>query len=235
MVNAVKQDEFTPAEFIEESLSLFIPPKESDFRAFHTITQAKQQTIIDAALKEFATKGYRLASTNKIVKDARISKGILFRYFGNKENLYLYLINYVAEIVIREVSANADFDTTDIIDLMMRTAQAKVDTAVRHPIEMKLYRDMFLQELPECATKFTQQVVAVGYKMIGELLMMTNDALLKDGLDKEEVMSVVSWVLQGLSDEIIKSTEIGNTPEEYERYLARVNRYMDLMKTLFYR
>jgi AcrR family transcriptional regulator len=234
MVNDAKQNR-TAEELIEGTLDLFILPTDFDYGNFHAIPEEKQQTIIEAAIEEFATKGYRLASTNEIVKNAGISKGILFRYFGNKSNLYLYLVNHVSEIVIKEVSEGTNFDTDDIIDLLMNAAHVKVETAIRHPLEMKLYRDMFNEDLPESMTGFMHQVLGVGYKMMTELLALTDDSMLKDGFEKEEVLSVVNWVLVGLSEEIIKSDEIGNTREDYETYLQRVEKYMDLMKSLFYK
>lgn len=63
----------------------------------------KQARIINAAMKEFVKSGYDKASTNKIVKEANISKGSLFNYFHSKKELYLYLIEYgVLPSVIRE-------------------------------------------------------------------------------------------------------------------------------------
>lgn len=61
---------------------------------FDKASPQKQQLIIDAALCEFAECGYLNASTNRIVASANISKGSLFKYFNNKQSLYIYLLNY---------------------------------------------------------------------------------------------------------------------------------------------
>ncbi|GEM01866.1 regulatory protein, tetR family [Halolactibacillus halophilus] len=45
---------------------------------FHNVEPDKQQRIIEAAMKHFAENGYKDASTNKIVKEAGIGKGMLF-------------------------------------------------------------------------------------------------------------------------------------------------------------
>ncbi|MGI5893406.1 MAG: TetR/AcrR family transcriptional regulator [Candidatus Merdivicinus sp.] len=47
-----------------------------------------RQKIMDAAITEFATKGYAAASTNRICQQAAISKGLLFHYYKNKQTLY---------------------------------------------------------------------------------------------------------------------------------------------------
>lgn len=47
----------------------------------------KQEKILQAALKLFATQGYASTSTSKVAKTAGVSEGLIFRHFGNKEGL----------------------------------------------------------------------------------------------------------------------------------------------------
>ena len=51
---------------------------------FNSLDEEKRQKILDAALMEFAEHGYEKASTNRIVKEAGIGKGMLFYYFKSK-------------------------------------------------------------------------------------------------------------------------------------------------------
>ena len=52
-------------------------------------SKISRRKIIDAALREFGQRGYEGASTNQICLSAGISKGLLYHYFKNKENLFL--------------------------------------------------------------------------------------------------------------------------------------------------
>lgn len=63
------------------------------------IPKDKENMIYSAALLEFSKNGYKLSSTNKIVDSINISKGTLFNYFGNKRNLYLYVVNKCLDII----------------------------------------------------------------------------------------------------------------------------------------
>lgn len=47
------------------------------------------QKIIENATKEFAYQGYGLSSVNNICNEGGISKGNLYHYFKNKDELYL--------------------------------------------------------------------------------------------------------------------------------------------------
>ena len=49
---------------------------------FFDLKKEKQDRMINAALKVFALNGYRHASTDDIVREAAISKGLLFHYFA---------------------------------------------------------------------------------------------------------------------------------------------------------
>ena len=50
---------------------------------FFELKREKQDRMINAALLIFSKAPYKHASTDDIVKEARISKGLLFHYFGN--------------------------------------------------------------------------------------------------------------------------------------------------------
>lgn len=49
------------------------------------VNPEKKERMINSALKEFSVNTFQKASTNTIVEEAGISKGLLFHYFGNKK------------------------------------------------------------------------------------------------------------------------------------------------------
>ena len=52
----------------------------------------KRQEIIDAAMEEFGKNNYGEASLNAICRNGNISKGIIYHYFKNKDELYLVCV-----------------------------------------------------------------------------------------------------------------------------------------------
>src|ERR1043166_6142006 len=50
--------------------------------------QQSRERILDAALKEFAAKGFAGARVDLIARRARINKRMLYHYFGDKEGLF---------------------------------------------------------------------------------------------------------------------------------------------------
>jgi AcrR family transcriptional regulator len=52
----------------------------------------KQQKIVEIAIKMFAEKGYANTSTSEIAKAAGVAEGTIFRHYGTKENLLMWVI-----------------------------------------------------------------------------------------------------------------------------------------------
>ena len=66
---------------------------------FFDLKKEKQDRMINAALKVFALNGYRHASTDDIVREAAISKGLLFHYFENKLGVvYMHLSMIIVSV-----------------------------------------------------------------------------------------------------------------------------------------
>ena len=51
------------------------------------IREQTRQQIIDAAFLEFANEGYSRTSIATVAKKAKVSKGLIYHYFGSKEEI----------------------------------------------------------------------------------------------------------------------------------------------------
>lgn len=61
-------------------------------QTFYNLPDEKREKILDAAIEEFAERGYQAASISKMVAAAGIAKGSFYQYFADKEDLYRYLL-----------------------------------------------------------------------------------------------------------------------------------------------
>ena len=52
----------------------------------------KKASLLAAAEEVFTSKGYTDATLDEIIKLADTGKGTVYRYFGNKENLFYQLV-----------------------------------------------------------------------------------------------------------------------------------------------
>ena len=67
---------------------------------FFNLPKEKQQAILDAGYRVFSQNSYGKSPMSEIAAEAGISKGLLFHYFRNKKELYLYLWDNCARVTI---------------------------------------------------------------------------------------------------------------------------------------
>lgn len=67
-------------------------------------TKLTKEKIILAALKEFGTKSYEMASLNTVCSEHNISKGLIYHNFKNKDELYLECIKICYTQMIESIN-----------------------------------------------------------------------------------------------------------------------------------
>lgn len=106
-------------------------------QGFLNLDPGEQNRIIDAALDEFADKDFEAASLNSIIAKAGISKGSMYHYFVNKEDLYIFLINQtlkMKEAFLKQALAESGkpFAEMDFFESLEFQMLASVDFAIQH-------------------------------------------------------------------------------------------------------
>ncbi|MCH5461921.1 TetR/AcrR family transcriptional regulator [Lactobacillus sp. LC28-10] len=111
----------------------------------------KIDRIMASATKIFANNGYLQAKTADIAKDADVSKGIVFRYFGDKGHLYLATVTYVIDLLTKRADFTVWTDAKDLGDMIERAVRYKIELQLQYPDEFKLSVQSFgeMNVLPE--------------------------------------------------------------------------------------
>ena len=92
---------------------------------FYALPEEKQSQILNAAYKVFATNQYKKAPTSEIAAEAGISKSLLFHYFHNKLELYLFLWKHAADLTKKYMCKYKVYETDDFFAMMRRGLMAK--------------------------------------------------------------------------------------------------------------
>jgi len=100
---------------------------------FFSLPEAKQQAIINAGYRVFSRNSYKNSPVSEIAEAAGISKSLLFHYFHNKKELYLFLWDKCAEISIEYMTRYGSYGQTQLFDAMERGMRAKMEIIRRYP------------------------------------------------------------------------------------------------------
>ena len=102
---------------------------------FFSLPEEKQQAIINAGYRVFSQNSYKNSPMSEIADAAGISKSLLFHYFYNKKELYLFLWDKCAETTIDYMTRYGCYCQAELFESMERGMRAKMDI-------LRLYPDM---------------------------------------------------------------------------------------------
>ena len=100
---------------------------------FYSLPTEKQQRIINAGFCIFSQNSYKKSPMQEIADAAGISKSLLFHYFRNKKDLYLFLWNTAADLTIEYLTRYHCYEPTDLFEMMERGMLAKIQLMCRYP------------------------------------------------------------------------------------------------------
>ena len=86
---------------------------------FEEIRQKSRENIEKIALELFALKGYHATSISQIAEKAGISKGLLYNYFKNKEQLLDSVVMKVYDEIMRIVQMSGNLPAEKQIEQMI--------------------------------------------------------------------------------------------------------------------
>lgn len=134
---------------------------EDDMTAtFENLSPEKQGRILRAAGDEFALHGYENAKMSAIAQAAQVSVGSLYKYFENKQDMYLYVIHNSVAGMEQLLTALSQTDD-DIILKAERIIREIQRFSRRDQLLMKLYHGATAQNDPALAAKFAREIEAV--------------------------------------------------------------------------
>ena len=102
---------------------------------FFSLPEEKQQAIINAGYRVFSRNSYKNSPMSEIAEAAGISKSLLFHYFHNKKELYLFLWEKCARITIDFLTRYDCYSQRELFESMERGMRAKMEI-------IRLYPDM---------------------------------------------------------------------------------------------
>ncbi len=183
-------------------------------------------------MKEFVQSGFDKASTNEIVKRAKISKGSLFNYFNSKKDLYVYLIEYSVK-VIEQIYEQIDLNETDFFKRMEKLGLTKLMIQRKFPLVFDFLLSLNQEESKEVMEEITQRIHPVSKDGMTKIYVNIDYSMFRDDIDLEKAIDIINWTMFGFGEKVgsqLKSFEgIG------EEYLKEWEIYSTLLKNSFYK
>ncbi|MCM1025363.1 MAG: TetR/AcrR family transcriptional regulator [Roseburia sp.] len=196
---------------------------------FFDLKKEKQDRMINAALKIFALQGYRHASTDDIVREASISKGLLFHYFESKLGVYRFVYDYSVRYISLELRSNVSPAESDLFEILKQTESARMHAMRGYPYMQQFLNRCMYEDVSEALMAIEEKkgVLEEVYRGINSRIRYD---LLPPGVDGEKLRKMLDFTVKGLMTERFQ-----NASFQSEMLYREICDYLDMMKQLVYR
>lgn len=199
-------------------------------KKFLKLPEPKQKKIIYSAVRVFAEKEYKYASTDRMAELAGISKGLLFFYFKNKKSLYLYVYDYLIGLIVRQLEDmefKEEHDFFKLFELSIRVKSALMkDNPYIHGFLLKARyeeNEAVKQELSDRNKTFLEEMFPRWFPEV-------DFSKFKEDVDPRDVFMLLYYLGDGYLREAVRRIDfdLDRVCEDYERW-------MDWIKKSVYR
>lgn len=193
----------------------------------------KRNNIINSAMKEFSLNTFQKASTNIIVEEAGISKGLLFHYFGTKEKLYKYLELFSIKVITKEIVEQIDWDQKDVFLRLKEVSMIKFNVLQKYPyladFYLTVFQDKTVEEIMHIDPNFP-------LKLYSQIYTHNIDySLFKEDIDVERAINIIKWTIEKYGDNFRRDIKDGSIKFDYKAIEKEIYRYIDMLKVCFYK
>lgn len=193
---------------------------------FFDLKKDKQDRMINAAMKQFYLEGYKRASTDEIVKDAKISKGLLFHYFLSKKGLYQFLCDYSIRFFLLEAKHVVLKEEEDYFTKKKQLEFAKMQIMKTYP-----YLPGFLEQMKEEKDSEVfegiQPYCDVYQDYLDQIARCCKPRIYASHIDEEKLRNVVEITVDGIYQEFMQQGS-----RDWDIFYGTLVEYLDMLSLM---
>lgn len=175
---------------------------------FYHLPEEKQQKIINAGFRVFSQNSYKKSPVSEIAQEAGISKSLLFHYFHNKKELYLFLWDKGAQITIQYLDAYRCYEPTDLFEMMERGMKAKFKIMEQYPHMAAFTVKAFYEKDAEISREIQISYRKYFDRKAVDALAGLNPEDFIPGLDLQMMYREMYWASEGYLWEMLQRGEL---------------------------
>ncbi len=193
---------------------------------FFDLKKEKQDRMINAALKVFAMHGYRHASTDDIVREAAVSKGLLFHYFQSKLGVYSFIYDYSVRYMILEMRTAVDPNEKDLFEVTKQVEMARMKAMRGYPYMQQFLNRSASEDVSEALLAIEEKRGALE-EAADSVYEQVDYTQLPPQIDGEKLRKMMDFTVKGLLSERFQDASF-----QPEMLYEEICGYIDMMKKI---
>lgn len=196
----------------------------------------RRNVILNAALKEFALKGFDNASTNVIAKEAGISKALMFHYVNSKQELFLFVYDYFTGLLDKEYYMQMDYTQKDIFERLRQSYLLQIELIKQYPWIFEFAKLSLKTSSEEVSKELEERAGKKKSSCCDQLFDRIDESKFRAGLDIEMCKQIIFWAIVGFTDEILDAIRNSEYTALDDGLIAgKLDGYFEELRKIFYK
>lgn len=192
---------------------------------FFDLKKSKQDAILNGILKVFSKNAYQYSGTDEIVREAKISKGLLFHYFINKIGAYEFAYDYSLKLIMFELNVLNKKKEEDYFQLWKQIEDVHLIVMRQYPYMLAFIAQVYVEK--DCAIK--AEIMEKESSLIAAYEQIFSGVNMEQYPKDSIIRSSTSYILNGINQDYYKGKELDieklyETKIEYLTFLQRLYR-----------
>lgn len=175
---------------------------------FFQLPKEKQQKIVNAAYQVFAKNEYKRAPMSEIADEAGISKALLFHYFTNKQELYLYLWDSAQNLTCHMAQEYRVLEADNFFEMLRRNLKGKCEVVRMYPNLYAFVLNAYYERTPEIQKSIQDKLLRANKDGEQVLLKYFQSAFFRKDIDLKSMYRVITLACDGYLNQAYRSGNI---------------------------
>lgn len=197
---------------------------------FYALPAEKQHAIINAGYRIFSQNSYKNSPMSEIADAANISKSLLFYYFKNKKELYMFLWDKCAQLTINYLTKYQCYGCSNLFESMERGMKAKMEIIRLYPDMANFVIKAFYETNVEVANDVQNSFRKYFDLKKDKTLLKIDKEQFVEGIDIEMMYKDMYWASEGFLWEMVRKGQVDMV--EMEKGFRRL---MDFWQSIYLR
>ena len=171
---------------------------------FYSLPIEKQSAVLNAGFHVFSQNTYKKSPMSEIADAAGISKSLLFHYFKNKKELYLFLFDTCCRITVEEMTKSGAYEQSDLFGSLDYGMQAKLRLMRQYPDIGVFAVRAFYEKVPEVASDIQKNMGQYLSVHAAKKLQSLDPGDFVPGIDLQMMYKEMYWASEGCLWEYIQ-------------------------------
>lgn len=198
---------------------------------FFSLPVEKQHRIINAVTEVFGKNEYKRASTDLIAHKAGISKGLLFYYFKNKRELYLFAYNHLITVMKKLANDSGFLQITDFFELLEYFSRRKLEILECTPYILEFSMRAFYSEKEDVSGDLKDKNMEERDKLFQMYFSHIDMSKFKEGIDPYKIYKILVWMTDGYLHE----RQMNHQDWNLDALMKEFKEWINMMKVMVYK